>query len=495
MSSSYTKIEFSRNQILIPLARSSAVCSKYDPQKEAETFAAQFKDSDLFFVVAGLCAGLHVEKLLEKNSSRKIIVVENSAEDFDFLMQIPLCKKLSEDKRIIFSTPQKIFSDILQNYFPAVYGTLTFCFLRGWENAFHENFAVIKTLVEKAIQSVKADFAVQAHFGKIWQKNIFENLKIHSMQKKSGALLKSLKSKNNRICAVIAAGPSLDDSIQKLKENPDRYFIIATDTAYSVLLKSQILPDVVVSIDGQNISRAHFLHQNLYKNLKKDKNTVFALDLCANSSISKKLFEQNEELVFFSSGHPLSNLARFFNGENFPALQSGSGTVTIAAADLGFSLEFTQFDFLGADFCYSRGKPYAKGTYLDDIYFKAQNRLETVEKKYCALMFRTELIKQPENDGGNLTTEVMNGYKKSFEYYLNSPKTPVSQAFDTLNLTNFKNRLKTEVQSLSKNYLEALGNPVFYALLPLMAFYEKTADAGESYKLARANLLRYTENI
>ena len=68
----------------------------------------------------------------------------------------------------------------------------------------------------------------------------------------------------------------------------------------------------------------------------------------------------------------------------------------------------------GADFSYPKHKPYAKGSYLDSLYQIADNRLNTTEKQFSKLMFRTEL-KQTENA---VTTTVLESYKASFEEYL-----------------------------------------------------------------------------
>lgn len=492
MSSLYTQIILSKNNFQIPLVQNISVCSKYDPVKEAQNFAGQFEFSKKFFVVAGLCSGLHIKKLLEQNAERKIIVVENTSADFNFLTQIPECKKLFNDKRIIFSTVDSLFYDIIQNYFPALYGTLTFSYLRGWENAFADKLSLIKTLVQKALQTVKADFAVQSNFGKIWQKNIFENLKLASLTSGTDSIFSELKKNIKKTAVVIAAGPSLDFSIKKLKENENQYFIISTDTAYSTLLKSQILPDAVVSIDGQAISRAHFLHQNLYKKLKQDKTTFFILDLCSYSSIAKKLAENNEKILFFSSGHPLSNLAGFFKGENFIQLSAGSGTVTIAAGDFANALGFKKTEYLGNDFCYSNGKPYTKGTYLDDIYFKTQNRLAPIEEKYSALMFRTNLINL---ENGKTTTEVMEGYKKSFDYFLSSKAKTADTNLNSFDFYGFCKWLSGELKKLDKNALNELKNPILYSLLPLMAYFEKKHTMQESYILARDNCIRYTQEV
>ena len=96
---------------------------------------------------------------------------------------------------------------------------------------------------------------------------------------------KNFEIDNNKTALVIGAGPSLEESIKFLKENNDNIFIISTDTSYPTLLKHKIIPQVVVSIDAQIFSREHFIGIN--KEIIK--NTIFLFDLCANSSIIKKL--------------------------------------------------------------------------------------------------------------------------------------------------------------------------------------------------------------
>lgn len=74
-------------------------------------------------------------------------------------------------------------------------------------------------------------------------------------------------------------------------------------------------------------------------------------------------------------------------------IESGAGTVTIAAADWAKSCGFQKLKFFGADFSYNFGKPYTKGTYLEKQFFSKSNRLISAEEKHIALMFRTELEK------------------------------------------------------------------------------------------------------
>lgn len=483
MSRSYTQIILSKTSKKIPLKGEISVSSRYDPAKEADSFASQYSQSDLFFVIGGLCGGYHIWSLLSKNTYRKIIVVEQSEEDFEFLMDIDCCRKLSKDRRVIFSTPGTLFRRILDNYLPAVHGKLIVDGLRGWKNASINTAAEIKAVTEKALESERADFAAQSRFGKIWQKNIFENLGLSQGQSSVHDILSTLDTET-KTAAVIAAGPSLDTSIKKLDKFRKDYFIIATDTALPALIKSGIMPDTAVSIDGQQISHCHFLGMK-----GAIKSVLFLLDLCSDSSSARKIAELGGRFVFFTSGHPLAMAAAEYAGPNFISLSAGAGTVTIAAADFACKAGFSKVEFFGADFSYPGGKPYARGTYLDTIYGKDQTRLSTAETRFSALMYRTKLI---NTDGNAATTEVLDSYRKSLEYFLRDRNAVSFPSLNKFNIEGFRAFLRESIKSLPENIYEAQDKKIFYALLPLIAYYETKSPAAESYELACANSLRYT---
>jgi len=482
MKSNYTQIIEAKTSQKIPLINGISICSKYDPVKEAKIFAQQYKITDLFFVIFGLGGGYHIKELLLINPDRKIIVVENCNEDFQFLRKIECVKEITENSNVILTTPENLFSNILNNYLPAIYGNLIISSLRSWENIFKEQLKVYNEIIEKVLDSVKRDFAVQNKFGKIWTKNIFENLKTASGID-NNKIIEKIKKNNSMTAAIIAAGPSLDNSIKTLKENRKKYFIISTDTAFSTLIRNEIIPDAVVSIDGQNISYNHFLHS--FDNFS---NTFFIFDLCANSSVAKKIKQKNFDLMFFESGHPLCFFASNLSGKNFIHLTSGAGTVTIAATDLAYSLGFTNVEVFANDFAYINGKPYTKGTYLDDLYSSKESKLSCRETSFAKLMYRTPLIKICDN---KYTNTILISYKETFENYLKTEKTLKTPPLNVFDYDKFIEKLKNELNLLNKDLYSNIKTPVFYTMLPLMAFLENKNPIEKSYELARSIFLRY----
>ena len=284
-----------------------------------------------------------------------------------------------------------------------------------------------------------------------------------------------------------------------MQENRNSFYIISTDTAFSCLIKYKIIPDAVISIDGQNISYNHFLHNTDVSN------TLFLFDLTSNYKACKCLYEKNSNVYYFTGGHPFSVLVQNFSDSFFPNLFSGAGTVTIAATDFAFHCGFKNIQVFGADFSYQNGKAYAKGTYLDVLYHKDENKICNAEFLYDKLMFRTPLRLMDEK----LTTQLLQSYKNSFEEFIIKNSYSIKYENSIYYLTqNNKNKtavitdfLKTQtfdynkfVHSIQKYSTQELQIP----LLPLAAYFKvkmKKNDFSEILNLAHSYIVEYNNII
>ncbi len=512
--SKYTGIIQAKNASLIPQANGKNLHSSYNPDREGETFASNAPEGS-FFVIGGICGAFHIEALLKRFPESKIIAAEENQESIDFLLRLENVKKLSADPRVTFTEAKNLARVIAETYLPHIDGNLAYLPLRSWEENFPLGSALAKAAVDSALKMVGADFSVQSHFGKIWQKNFFSNL--HFLKKSAEKNPKDLKisfDQNDieKTAAIIAAGPSLDWSYKKIAEKRGEYFVIATDTAYQALAKRGITADACISIDAQFISREHFFSLGA--------KTLFIFDSCANPQSARRTVshpQSNDSKTFFCmTGHPLPRLA-FQSGKiNLPEISSGSGTVTIAAASFALMAGFTRLEFFGADFSYLDGKSYTRGTYLDSIYGRSSSRLNPVENQYDSLLFRTELEKIGRNQ---FTTKVLASYRASLEEFLRqngleksgdniwsfpeSEKKAGNSTFDLKFGRNsaheLKNFLKAELVGLKKeikggNLQKVRGNPAFFSILPMSAFFQRQgAQRDESFYLAAEGTLSYTD--
>ncbi|MBO4404749.1 MAG: motility associated factor glycosyltransferase family protein [Treponema sp.] len=399
----------SRNGEDIPVFKNQhPMHSKYNPSAEAEIFSQSLKSG--FIIIGGIGGGFHIETAVKKFPEAFFVCVEADIESLEYSVKLNGNSELQKKENVIFTTVQNLENIILSNYLPQIYENLSLGFNRTWETENKETAFVINETVKTALKKIKADYSVQSHFARQWQKNIMQNA-----EREFSAL--NLDSELTKTCAVIAAGPSLEKDLARLKEKKASFFILSTDTAYGTLLKNNIFPDAVISTDCQHVSCTHFYSMHS----TEEKKTLFIFDLSSPPCAVRQVLKKRHPIFFFQSGHPLSRM--LFSEKEMLSLSSGSGTVTVAAADFAFKAGFSSIEFFGADFSYSFEKPYARGTYLEPAFFKESYRLENVETKYSALMYRTELYNQKENEfsrytKGFPTSEILDSYRKSLLDFL-----------------------------------------------------------------------------
>ena len=475
----YKNIVAAKNGSLIPEFNSGrAAHSKYNPEREGDLFL-QDKSGLLFALVIGAGGGYQIQSLAKRNPNCKILVIEKSAADLEYLRQkIPCVQELFKNKSIVFSSsdePGQIESALFENYFPAHHGDLTIAALRPWAEEAGELYKNILARIEETTKKIAADFSTQARFGGLWQKNIFCNLKILKKLKNR----QPIKIDTKKIAAVIAAGPSLDKSIQKIEKAREKYFVVATDTAHKILCRRKIAADAIVSIDAQFLSAEHF-------NAPICKDAIFVLDLAGNHSIANFANQFGGKILFANLGHPLTSFISLYCKRPFVRLSSGGGTVTIAALDFAKKCGFSKVEIFGADFGYSSGKAYARGSYLDDLYRVKESRVQNSQSEFTKLMFRSPLKKKPD---GILQSQLLLSYQQSLEEFLRGAKWKKEDSIYECEFSDFEPKgqsifaseeNKLDFDKLRQGMKEALDIaeksegllPQSALLLPSMAYYE-----------------------
>ncbi|MCM1321152.1 MAG: DUF115 domain-containing protein [Bacteroides sp.] len=420
-----------KNGTLCPcFADGRSAYSLYNPERDAMQFAnSEELRSAEFIVIGGLASGLHVAAVHQKNPKARIIVIENSSDSFETLRAQFDLSELISNPHISFSTTETIRKDITEAYIPAAHGNFAFKALRSWADFHEDMMPSILAEIQAAIRDTSADYSVQARFGKIWQRNILQNLSFLFEHPECCIFPSNLKLPASKKAAIIAAGPSLDNSLKILQNERSDFFIVCTDTALQSVIARGIHPDACVTIDGQHISHNHFM-----TDIKMP--FLCIIDLCANPEAARTAAKSGCKLLFAKSAHPFCGFAEQIINSVLPAnqtdtiqrndflfpLYSGSGTVTIAATDFAAKSGFSQIVFFGSDFCYHSGKPYAGGTYLDALYAEKSFRCEPLENRFASLMFRTPLMPYRSKKQTVYANSVLESYAKSLSQYIKNTR-------------------------------------------------------------------------
>lgn len=488
----YSSITKSKNGEDIPLfLDGKPMHSKYNPS--AERLLADASVTEGFFLIGGIGGGYHIENLTKQLENYFIIAFEADKESLDFCLSLEKVKVLSSNPRIILCQAEEVPGLVAGRYLPALYGDFSCLFQRAWQTKNEDLCSGLGERLKDTLKTVSADFSVQSHFGKIWMHNILVNLRDFT----PGPDPLPGNEEREKCAAIIAAGPTLDESMSTLREKRRDFFVIATDTTTGPLYRNGINPDAIVCVDAQSISSEHFYPIPAAD--QGSKSPLVFLDICSAPSTMRMLRSRGIQPVFFHSGHPLASLAAEECG--MMQVETGSGTVTIAAADIARQLGFTRLRLFGADFAYSHGKPYAKGTYLDARFGSWSTALLPAEQQFAALMYRTPLR---EIRPGVLTGDVLEGYGKSLAVW--QEKHGYEKKRDELRQQNAEKRRGSFVspfdfKGFMKKCLCDMGqlddvsklsaSKSFYALLPYVAYLRQhSADIGAGKNCGVLGLLK-----
>ncbi len=372
--------------------------STFDPEKEGLRFYVNSKANG-YLVFLGLGAAYHIKPFIEQSDVSEILIIDHDISIFKaILSNLDLSQFLLNRRIKILIDPDLDFvkNYLLSNYLPAVSGNLHILNLRSRFEQEQNYFTNIRSGIKELLTSLSDDFSVQSHFGKRWFSNTLSNLKTAQSVKN---VLPPIKR-----AIITGAGPSLESQLPALKLNRENSFLIATDTSLTFLIKHGITPDLVISIDCQHITYHHFL-----SGFPKD--VPLVLDLASPSWLTRL----SNNIVFFTSGHPFSQLVNT-KWRSFPYIDTSGGNVSHAAISLADKLGAKEILLFGVDFSYPKGKSYARGTYLYPYFISKSLRTNPGENSFVSFIFYNKhTVKKLKSYGITYTTTPMISYKKRLE--------------------------------------------------------------------------------
>lgn len=367
-----------------------------DPKREARRLLTTVQ-GPVFLVIFGLAGGDLVAAALERHDIQGILVIEFGVDAVAELLASRAYHQLLGTQRVSFlvdPSAQDIEKTLSAQYQPAFSGGIRVLPILQRTRCDQERYNEAGEAVRKAISVLSRDYSVQAHFGRRWFANTLRNIGIADRP------IPPLPSCREAIIA--AAGPSLEEGCQEMRNRPRSTFLLATDTALQHLLTQGIIPDGVISIDCQHISYLHVME-------KLPSSTRFFLDLAS----PRQLGDQTEQPFFLASAHPLSRyIARIWRA--FPLVDSSGGNVTHAAVSLALGLGARTVRIFGADYCYPRGETYARGTYIHRLFSLSQTRLTPLSAQFFSFARRDPLARiERDTDTWRIATDTLDSYRKA----------------------------------------------------------------------------------
>jgi len=311
--------------------------SKYDPIKEAARFiASQIDDLASTYCLFGFGLGYHVEQLIAREPNKKVVVIDTDASFIQVAMR-------HRDLTHIFGNDNVSFV-ILNNSLQIRN------FIRGLESgAVHIQWIIpqpwVNAISNESLKEMLGEIRIKK-MSFLKMKNVMEEnfrSNIYLFDSHIGSLLGRFKPKK---AALVAAGPSLDDNIEILKQVKNKYFILSVGAAYKTLFSHHIEPDAVI------VSDPHDLVFEQVNGL----NSHIPLLFLATANKRVVSYWSGIKIILFQEGYRLSeNVAKEYQ---MPLVETG-GSVATTALDVLIKMGFSEIVFFGQDLAYKGNQSHS----------------------------------------------------------------------------------------------------------------------------------------
>lgn len=232
------------------------------------------------------------------------------------------------------------------------------------EIVYLKNYAVVKSQelleltqrVYETCRSKMVDVNTITKYSKQWLLNTLKN--INQINNASNVYkLSDLANKfSGQTALILAAGPSLNDDIEKIKANRDKFVIFAVNKVLRVLDNNGIIPDFVVCLDASCIS-----------------STLAGIeDICAktncimNIKSDSALFSKNFKRIFVSFSKNDAIIKKLSDYNEIKTYESG-GTATSFALVSAIEMGFSKIIFAGLDMAFKGDIAYSTGEAINKV--------------------------------------------------------------------------------------------------------------------------------
>lgn len=369
---------------LAPDGRELTVHSPRDPSGEAERqidawAAANPVDWSGLVVTIGAGGFHHVKVMAERlEKGGELLVVDPHPASFRVLMNHEgLDCDLANSERVRFIVAKEL--DRAGREFRLLLSMRTrfqcsFFVHPGLRRAFEDTYALLEDRLLKQARAQAMDRGTQAAFSDEWQQNALINLPTLLRNPGIRAMADCFKGKP---AVVVAAGPSLNESLPELEKVQDRVLTIAVGTALKPLLAAGIRPHLLVSVDSDPRTRYQFAGAD-----------VDDIYLACSDTVPAALVAHFDGRIFAFSNVLREHAAWIEEFKGYPGLLSIGGTVTVTAIDLAVHCGCPTILLLGLDLAYRNdGRTHADNS----MYHSSRADLNG-------------LVPVPGNDGSEVMT-------------------------------------------------------------------------------------------
>lgn len=335
-------IEFLTSKDGVPTVKVNDVLlhSKYDPRKEAKRLVEENYDENKINILFGFGLGYIYEQIKEMYDD-DVIVIDPLYSELKKHAIIQAKYVAGEINNIVI---KNVVYEQLKFYSRRINVICSPNYQRIFLNEYKEVLKILKTIQHSNIVSENTI----RFYSEKWQENYIHNL---SLINKFDSF-NSLVGKFDLPIVIASGGPSLIKQIPLLKAKRDQCILIASGSTVNSLVKEDVFPDFIVSVDGGEPNYNHF------KSLKIEKSRL----LFSFSSHYKIQQEFNGDMYAFLLDDNLY-FQKYLQNEfniNLPLMKGGTSVANFA---LGCAIQMTSgpIAIIGQDLAYTNNQSHAQG--------------------------------------------------------------------------------------------------------------------------------------
>ena len=341
--------------------------SRYEPVKEAERFINEINPADFtLFIVCGLGFAYHVEELLRRAPAEStVLVLEKDAGILRLACEARELAALFADARlhVLLAPTEDAVAQELRGRSSMKVSFLTHRGSHQTDPAYYNN---LTRIAKSYLSNKEVNIATLAKFEKTWSANIARNAPWLVDAPGADAFFGAFTGVP---AIVVAAGPSLAESIGFIRASADRAVIVAVDTSLRVLRRHGIEPHFCMCVDAQLVNARYFEGD-------VPSRTVLVADPMVHPSVFR-LFRGR--MVLTGLAFQMMKWIEEAVGPRGELAYGGS--VATNAYDFAKKLGCDPVVLVGQDLAFTGGLAHARGSYLDEQVFLRQRRV------YTPLMF------------------------------------------------------------------------------------------------------------
>lgn len=339
--------------------------SKYNPVREAEKIVSDFGfNSKKQIIILGIGLGYYLNQFDSNSKYDSIIVIEPYLSIFYAAIYFNDLSNFLENNNLFFIVGKtgNIFEIFQRQISLSLDKELDFLEHSPSLKLFSDEYRDIYKAIKESVNYKKVGLYTDITTARKWRDNIIHNLACIFASPKADDFF-GLFTGIPAIC--VSAGPSLDKNIEEVKKAEGKALILCVDTALKALVKYNIEPDIVVTMDG---SLANFRH---FEGMKGLSDTFLLTELGNYYEINQNW---NGRQIFFTMKRNFSGWVEKIKG-NYTSINTG-GTVAHSMVDLAYKFGADPIVLVGQDLAFSEGRTHASGTTYEGKKTKNRNFIE-----------------------------------------------------------------------------------------------------------------------